>query len=221
MKLIERLALIFTVNLIFGVFTVFSQGAIQRDYADICNDTLTFNPITGVSEPGHFSIPNWFTQDGTGYLAFVSREDILVPQYLWDCHDDIVGGTVIESTTSDGTPTVHQVLDYELPLEIWTVNNLRRVSKILDNGTIRLKWIVDSYLPYPGAPLNLRQMDSYRLKLTGIGYAYGTGEGEFEPGQLVEVKMTQVGMYLPQTPANSAVGRDSFPVENIQLTPLP
>jgi len=218
MKISGKMSLLLAVVLILGSVNIFAQ-AVKRDVADICNDWTIQVPPGGVFEGGHISINNWATEDFDGYFAVVSRDDFTVPQFLWDCHNDNFTGTATESMKF-GFPTVHAVIHYITPLEVWTANQGSLGQRILDDGYMQLKLTMDFILPYPGAPLDLRFVFRYMIHASGIGYAYGTGLGDFEPGQLVEVKVTQNGLYIPSTPPNSAVGRDNWPVENITLTPV-
>ena len=218
MKTFNKLSLLLAVVLIFGGANIFAQ-AVKRDVSDICNDWMIQVPPGGVFEAGHISINNWGSQDFDGYFVVVSRDDLTVPQFLWDCHNDKYTGTATESTKF-GYPTVHAVLHYVTPLEVWTVNEGYLGQRILDDGSMQLQLTMDFFLPYPGAPLDLRFVYRYMIHASGIGYAYGTGLGDYEPGQLVEVKLTQNGLYILTAPPNSAVGRDQWPIENITLTPV-
>lgn len=220
MKIFRTIPLLVLLIFAVGVTTVSAQRVFKRDVSEICNDWEIRVPPFGETdwEAGHISINNWGTEDFVGYYLVVSRDDLTVPQRFWDCTGDSVSGTIFESTDNEGLPTVHAVLFYETPLEVWTADGNNVIDRVVDNGLMRIKLTMDFWLPFPGAPLNFRFASRYRIHASGIGYAYGTGEGEFAPGELVEVKLIQNGMYLPQTPPNSAVGRDGWPVEKILLT---
>jgi len=224
MKIFGRMSLLIAVVLILGGANIFAQRTVKRDVSELCDQWEIQVPPGGVFEGGHISINNWGTEDFDGYFAVVSRDDLTVPQYFWDCHTDNVTGTITESVRF-GYSTVHAVLHYITPLEVWTLDEGYLGERVVDDGYMRLTLTTDFFLAFPGAPLNLRVFPQYMIHASGIGYAYGTGLGEFEVGQLVEVKLTQNGLYIPtdvrgNVPPNSAVGRDGWPVENITLTPV-
>jgi hypothetical protein len=217
-KLIGALSLAILLSAPFVIAQ--DTAVIQRDFNDICPDTLISDGMGGL-EGGHFTIPNWFPEGGNGYLAVVSRDDWNLPQLTWDCSNDIVAGSVIEKPIAGQTNSrVTAVLKYELPLEVWTVNDFNAGVRVLDGGfftaNLTRKLVL---IGGPGVPLNFNRAYTFSWQITGDGIAFGTGEGEFYEGQMVRVQVTQVGLGIPPVSPNNP-NWDAWPVENITLTPF-
>jgi hypothetical protein len=203
-----------------------AQGAVSRDFADICQDTQ-IHVGGGVFEGGHYTgLPNW-APDGDGFLAVVSRDDLLVPQRFWDCSNDIVSGSVTARKAPGQSVALGQSnLKYVLPLEVWTWENGTPGIKVLDGGVFEATYVRKFVMADPLAPLNAtcilapQPCGTYFVHIAGDGIAFGTGDGEFYEGQMVRVKVTQTYMFQRNRPDKEFPNWDGWPVEKVTLTPI-
>ncbi len=226
---------------VFSLLTLFlttficaqDKASMKRDFRTICPDTLIGDGMGGF-EGGHFAIPNWFPEGGNGYLAVVSRDEWTTPQRFWDCTNDIVAGSVMEKpVVGAGYSRITAVLKYDLPLEVWTIDDFAAGVKVLDGGFFEANLTRKLVLfGEPGSPLNFTCFawppggpipcgaSTYFWHITGEGIAYGTGEGGFYEGQMVLVQVVQNGLSIPPVDPDKNPNWDGWPVEKVTLTPL-
>ncbi|MDH3494206.1 MAG: hypothetical protein OEM82_11695 [Acidobacteriota bacterium] len=226
MRRILRIASVIVIGIVFMGVNANAQGALSRDFSEVCQDTFS-RVAPGVFEGGHYAgMPN-LTTEGDGYQAVVSRDDRNASQGLWDCSNDIVSGSITERLApGQGFTLRHAVLNYQLPLEVWTwVNNAPGV-KVVDNGVYEATLTSKQVIAYQGAPLSMncvlapQPCGTYFAQVSGHGIAFGTGAGEFYEGQMVRVKVTQTFMFQRNRPDMEFPNWDGLPVENIILTPI-
>ena len=231
MRTILRIVSVIVIGFVFMGVNVNAQGAVSRDFSEICQDTL-INVGGGVFEGGHFTgMLNWAPEEGKdGYLAVVTRDDFLVHQGFWDCSNDIVSGSITERTAPGQGVTLRQMnLNYQMPLEVWTWDHdLGPGVRVLDNGFFEATFVRKMIIPEQGFPLNVTcqprpqpgPFGSYFFHVAGEGIAFGTGEGEFYEGQMVRVNVTQTAIGQRNRPDKDFPNWDGWPVENIILTPI-